>query len=94
LSQGVPHATYLFTWWSVSPKQIRSQCLMAWEPSLFLHLMWCGDAMCELLVWRCRSFASSWWFFLPGVSPVSLQEFTFGSALSASSLYSPSWNLL
>jgi hypothetical protein len=36
-------------------------------------------------VWRCPSFASSWWFFLPGVSPVSLQEFTLGSTLSPSS---------
>jgi hypothetical protein len=37
-------------------------------------------------VWRCRSFASSWWFFLLDVSPASLQEFTLGSMLSASSL--------
>jgi hypothetical protein len=34
-------------------------------------------------VWRCWSFASSLWFFLPGVSPASLQEFTLGSTLSA-----------
>jgi hypothetical protein len=31
-------------------------------------------------------FASSWWFFLSGVSPASFQEFTLGSTLSASSL--------
>jgi hypothetical protein len=76
LFQGVPHATFLLTWWS--PKQGRSLCLAVREPSWFLHLTWRGDAMHGLRVWRCWSFASSWWFFLPGVSPVSLQEFTLG----------------
>jgi hypothetical protein len=84
LSQGVPHAAYLFTWWS--PNQGRSQRLTAQEPSWFLHLTWWGDAVHRLGMWRCQSFASSWWFFLPGVSPESLQEFTLGSRLSASSL--------
>jgi hypothetical protein len=83
LSQGVPHANYLLTWWS--SKQDRSWHLAAWEPSWFLHLTWCGDAMHRLGVWRCQSFASSW-SFLPGVSPASLQVFTLGSMLSASSL--------
>jgi hypothetical protein len=88
LSQGVPHASYLLT------KQDKSWRLAAREPSWFLHLTWWGDAVCGLGVWRWWSFASSWWFFLPGVSPASLQEFTLGSTLSASSLYSPSGNLL
>jgi hypothetical protein len=35
-----------------------------WEPSWFLHLMWSGDALHRLEVWRSQSFASSWWFFL------------------------------
>jgi hypothetical protein len=39
--------------------------------------MWSGDAMCGLGVWRCQSFASSWWFFLHGVSPVSSPRFYF-----------------
>jgi hypothetical protein len=84
LSQGVPHATYLLTWWS--PRQGRSWHLVTQEPSWFFHLTCWGDVMCRLGVWRCQSFASFWWFFLPGVSPVSLQEFTLGSTLSASSL--------
>jgi hypothetical protein len=83
LSQGVLCAPYLLIWWS--PKQVRSWCLAGWEPSWFLHLTWSRDAMCGLGVWRCRSFASSWWFLLPGVSPASLQEFTLGSTLSACS---------
>jgi hypothetical protein len=58
---------------------------VVWESSWFLHLTWSGDAMCGLGVWRCQSFASSWWFFLQDVSPVSLQDFTLGSRLSASS---------
>jgi hypothetical protein len=37
-------------------------------------------------VWRCWRFASSWWFFLQGVSPASLQNFTLGSTISAFSL--------
>jgi hypothetical protein len=36
----------------------------AWEPSWFLCLMWSGDAMCRMEVWRSQSFASSRWFFL------------------------------
>jgi hypothetical protein len=37
---------------------------VAWEPSWFLCLMWSGDAMHRLEVWRSHSFAFSWWFFL------------------------------
>jgi hypothetical protein len=68
LFQGEPHATYLLTWWS--PKDVRSWHLAAQEPSQFLCLTWHGDAMGGLRVWGCRSFASSWWFFLTGVSPI------------------------
>jgi hypothetical protein len=64
----------------------RSWHLAAWKPSWFLCLPWSGDAMCLLGVWCCQSFASSWWFFLQGISPVSLQSFTLGSMLSVSSL--------
>jgi hypothetical protein len=91
-SQGVPHAAYLLTWWS--PKQGRSWHLAAWEPSWFLCLMWWAGgggmvvvyATCRLGVWRCGSFASSRWFFLPGVPPASLQDFTLGSMFFGSSL--------
>jgi hypothetical protein len=68
------------------PKQSGSWHLAVSETSWFLHLTWSGDAMHGLGVWRCWSFASSWWFFLQGVSPASLQDFTLGSTLSASSL--------
>jgi hypothetical protein len=67
-------------------KQSGSWCLVVREPSWFLHLTWSGDAMHGLGMWRSWSFASSWWFFLPGISPVSLQDFTLGSMLSAFSL--------
>jgi hypothetical protein len=75
LSQGVPRAVSLLTWWSASPKQVRSLLLAVQEPSWFLHLMWQGDAMQGLRVWRCWSFDTFWWFFLPGASQASLQEF-------------------
>jgi hypothetical protein len=83
-SVGVLHAAYLLTWGSV--KQVRSWSLAAQEPSWFLHLTLIGDDIYRLGVWRCQNFASSWWFFLPGVSLVSLQDFTWRSMLSASSL--------
>jgi hypothetical protein len=51
-----------------SAKLVRSQYLAAREPSWFLHIPWCGKALCGLGVQRCQSFASSWWFFLSGVS--------------------------
>jgi hypothetical protein len=86
LSVGVLRAAYLLTWLSASPKQVSSWRLAVQEHSWFLHLMWSGDAMCGLRVWRCQSFASSWWFFLPGISAASLQDFTLGSTLSVSSL--------
>jgi hypothetical protein len=53
---------------------------------LVFCLQWSGDTMRGLGVWRSRSFASSLWFFLYGVSSVSLQDFILGSMLSASSL--------
>jgi hypothetical protein len=37
-------------------------------------------------VWRGQSFASSLWPCLQGASPASLQDFTLGVTLSASSL--------
>jgi hypothetical protein len=84
---GIPCSTYLLTYWSMSPKQVRSQCLAAQEPSWFLHITWCSEAMCGLGVQSCQIFASYWLFFLPGVSPASQQDFYFMALmLSASSL--------
>jgi hypothetical protein len=74
---GILCAAYLVTCWSVSPKQVRSQHLVAWEPSWFLCILWHGEAMGRLGVWGCQIFVSSRWFFPPGVSPVSQQDFSF-----------------
>jgi hypothetical protein len=63
----------------------RSWHLAAWEPSWFLCLTGSGDAIRGVGVWRSHSCTSSWWFFLQGVSPASIQDFTLGSMLSASS---------
>jgi hypothetical protein len=43
----------------------------------FLCLTWGGEAMRGLGVWRCQSFASPWWFFLPGISPAISPRFYF-----------------
>jgi hypothetical protein len=68
------------------PKPSGNWQLVAWGPSWFLLLTWSGDSLPKLEVWRGQSFASSWWPCLPGVSPASLQDFTLGDTLSASSL--------
>jgi hypothetical protein len=81
------HAAYLLSCWSASPKQVRSWHLVVQEPSWFLHISWCGEAMCGLGVQGYQSFASSWWYFLPGVSLMTQQDFYFMELmLSASSL--------
>jgi hypothetical protein len=73
--------------WSASPKQVGSWHLVVQEPSWFLRISWCGEAMYGLEVQGYRSFASSWWFFLPGVSLATQQDFYFMELmLSASSL--------
>jgi hypothetical protein len=56
---GIPLAAYLLTCWSAFPKQVRSQHLLEWEPSWFLHITWHGEAMCRLEVRGCWIFASS-----------------------------------
>jgi hypothetical protein len=60
--------------------------LAARGPSWFLRLTWSGDSLCQVEVCRGQSFASSQWFCLQGVSLASLQNFTIGGMLSASSL--------
>jgi hypothetical protein len=71
---------------STSPKPSGCGRLAAWGPSLFLCLMWSGDSLHQLEVWRGQSFVSSQWFCLQSVSPASLQDFTIGGSLSVSSL--------
>jgi hypothetical protein len=51
---GIPHAAYLLTCWSASPKQIWSQYLAAQGPSWFLSVTWCGEALCGEGVWGVR----------------------------------------
>jgi hypothetical protein len=68
------------------PKPSGRRRLVARGPSGFLHLTWSGDSLHQLEVWRGQSFASSQWHCLQGVSPVSLQDFTIWSMLSAPSL--------
>jgi hypothetical protein len=78
---GISHDAYLFTWWSASPKQVWSQCLVAWELSCFLSVMWCGEALFRMAVRGVGVFLLLGGFWL--------MELT----LSASSLQSPSWIL-
>jgi hypothetical protein len=72
---GAPHAAYLLTCWSVSPKQIWSQHLAVQEPSCFLSGTWHGDPLCGLGVQAVRFLLLLGGFFLPSVAPVSQQDF-------------------
>jgi hypothetical protein len=65
LSVEVPRATYL-TLWSARLPKMSGHCHLevGWGPSWFLCLVWSGDVLCRLEVWRRQSFASSWWFCL------------------------------
>jgi hypothetical protein len=66
---------YLLTCWSVSPKQVWSQCLEAWEPSWFLSVRWHGEALCRLGVWGVRVLLILGGFFLPSVAPTFSAKF-------------------
>jgi hypothetical protein len=63
---GIPHAAYLLTCESESPKQVRSQHLSAREPSCFLSVTWHGEALYGLgvqgvRVWILFFFFSQVW---------------------------------
>jgi hypothetical protein len=58
----------------VSP-QLWSWCLVAWEPSFFLSVMWCGEAFHRLGVQNFKVLILLAALFLPIVAPVSQQRF-------------------
>jgi hypothetical protein len=68
------------------PKPSGRGQLAARGPSWFLRLTWSGDSLHRLEVWGGQCYASSQWLCLQSVSPASLQDFTIGGSLSASSL--------
>jgi hypothetical protein len=61
---GTMHAAYLLTCWSASPKRVWSQCLVAWEPSSFLSVTWCREALYGLEVQGVRVLLLFFFFFL------------------------------
>jgi hypothetical protein len=67
------------------PKPSGRGRLVALGPSWFLCLMWSGDILLWLEVWRGQSYASSQWLCLQ-MCLQHLQDFTIGGLLSASSL--------
>jgi hypothetical protein len=73
----IPHSAYLLYCWSVSPKQVWSQHLVAWEPSCFLSLMWHGLALYQLEVQSVRVLMLLGGFVLPNVATASQQNFWF-----------------
>jgi hypothetical protein len=83
LSVGVPCTAKLTL--STSSQALWVQATGGPGALLVSLLMWIGDALCRLEVWRGQIFSSSPWFCLQGVSPVSLQDFIIGGTLSASS---------
>jgi hypothetical protein len=72
---GILHASYLLTCWSASPKQVWSWHLAAWEPSCFLSITCCGEALYGLGVQGVGVLFLLGVFFLPSVAPESQQDF-------------------
>jgi hypothetical protein len=99
---GMLHGTYLLTCWSASPKQVWSQCLVAWEPSFFLNARWHGEALYWLGVWPVGVLLISGGFFLfllPRVAPDSQKDFqstelTLSFFLPLVPILDPSWKIL
>jgi hypothetical protein len=58
-----------------SPKEVWSQCLVAWEPSCFLSVMWRGEALHWLGVQDVIVLLLLGVFFLLCVTPASQQDF-------------------
>jgi hypothetical protein len=54
-----------------------SWCLEAWEPSCFLSVMWCGEALYGLGVQGVEVLILLGALFLPSAAPVSQQDFRF-----------------
>jgi hypothetical protein len=71
---GILRATYLLTCWSASPMQVWSWNLAVQEPYCFLSVMWCAEALYELVVRGVGIFAILGVFFLPSVAPASQQN--------------------
>jgi hypothetical protein len=65
---------HLLVCW-MSPKQIWSQHLTVQEPSCFLSVPWCGEALYGLGVQVVRSLVLLCAFFLPSVAQTSQQGF-------------------
>jgi hypothetical protein len=72
---GIPLAAYLLNCWSASPKQVWIRCLAAWEPSCFLSVTWCREALYRLGGQGLRVLPLLGGFFLPRVAIVSQQDF-------------------
>jgi hypothetical protein len=80
---GIPHAAYLLTCWSASPKLVWSRHLVAQEPSCFLRVTWCGDALHRLgvCVVRVLLFLGVFVFFFSakGGSSISARFLIYGA---------------
>jgi hypothetical protein len=59
----------------MSPKQVCSQHLVAWEIPCFLGVTWCGEALFGLGVQGVRFFILLGAFFLLSVAPESQKNF-------------------
>jgi hypothetical protein len=93
---GVLCATSLLICWSVSPKQVRSWCLVAQEPSWFLRILWHGEVMCRLGAQGCCTCASFLWFYPARcVSSISARFLLCGAHaicfLTLVTILEPSW---
>jgi hypothetical protein len=59
----------------MSPKQVWSWRLVAWEPSCFLSVTWCGEALYRLGAHGVEVLILLGAIFLPGVAPAPQEGF-------------------
>jgi hypothetical protein len=59
----------------MSPKQVWSQCLEVQQPSCFLSVTWCGEALFGLGFQGIEVLILLVALFLPSVAPASQQDF-------------------
>jgi hypothetical protein len=55
----------------MSPKQVWSQRLVAWQPSCFLSVTWCGETFYWIGVQDVKVLVLLAALFLPSVAPAS-----------------------
>jgi hypothetical protein len=77
---------HLLVCW-LSPKQVWSQHLAAWEPSCFFSVKWNGEALYRIGFQGVKALIPVGAFFLPSEAPASQQSFWFTELMLSASAF-------